>query len=109
MDEMYHEGNRELQERFDTRRLAHRFENLLVHETFTGRDKAFVESRDMFLLATADDHGRPNVSYKAFASRAALPSSSVAEEGTSTDSSRRRAVSASNGPSPGAARQTQSG
>jgi hypothetical protein len=42
MDEMYHEGNRELQERFDTRRLADRIENLLVHETFTGRDKAFV-------------------------------------------------------------------
>jgi uncharacterized protein len=42
MDEMFHEGNRELQERFDTRRLADRIENLLVHETFTGRDKAFV-------------------------------------------------------------------
>jgi hypothetical protein len=26
MDEMYHEGNRELQERFDTRRLADRIE-----------------------------------------------------------------------------------
>jgi limonene-1,2-epoxide hydrolase len=64
MDEMYHEGNRDLQERFDTRRLADRVQTLLVHETFTGRDKAFVESRDMFFLATADDHGRPNVSYK---------------------------------------------
>jgi predicted pyridoxine 5'-phosphate oxidase superfamily flavin-nucleotide-binding protein len=64
MDEMYHEGNRELQERFDTRRLADRIENLLVHDTFTDRDKGFVESRDMFFLATADEQGRPNVSYK---------------------------------------------
>ena len=39
MDEMYHEGNRELQDRFDTRRLADRIENLLVHETFTDRDR----------------------------------------------------------------------
>jgi len=61
---MYHEGNRELQERFDTRRLADRIENLLVHDTFTDRDKDFVESRDMFFLATADEQGRPNVSYK---------------------------------------------
>jgi predicted pyridoxine 5'-phosphate oxidase superfamily flavin-nucleotide-binding protein len=64
MDGMYHEGNRELQERFDTRRLADRIENLLVHDTFTDRDKGFVESRDMFFFATADEQGRPNVSYK---------------------------------------------
>jgi predicted pyridoxine 5'-phosphate oxidase superfamily flavin-nucleotide-binding protein len=63
MDEMYHEGNRDLQERFDTRRLADRIENLLVHDTFTDRDKGFVESRDMFFFATADEQGRPNVSY----------------------------------------------
>ena len=64
MDEMYHEGNRALQDRFDTRRLADRIENLLVHETFTERDRAFVDSRDMFFLATADEDGKPNVSYK---------------------------------------------
>jgi uncharacterized protein len=50
---MYHEGNRELQERFDTRRLADRIENLLVHDAFTERDKSFVETRDMFFFATA--------------------------------------------------------
>ena len=64
MGEMYHEGNRGLQDRFDTRRLADRIGNLLVHDAFTERDRAFVESRDMFFLATADEHGRPNVSYK---------------------------------------------
>ena len=61
---MYHDGNRVLQDRFDTRRLADRIEDVLVHETFTAKDKAYIESRDMFFLATADEQGRPNVSYK---------------------------------------------
>lgn len=47
MEEMYHEGNRELQDRFDTRRLADRIEDVLVHDTFTEHDRAFVEARDM--------------------------------------------------------------
>jgi hypothetical protein len=64
MDEMYHDGNRELQDRFDTRRLADRIEDVLVHDTFTEHDRAFVETRDMFFLATADEDGKPNVSYK---------------------------------------------
>ena len=64
MEEMYHDGNRVLQDRFDTRRLADRIEDVLVHETFTAKDKAYIESRDMFFLATADEQGRPNVSYK---------------------------------------------
>jgi hypothetical protein len=64
MVELYHEGNRALQDRFDTRRLADRIEQVLVHDRFTPRDKAYLESRDMFFLATADEQGRPNVSYK---------------------------------------------
>ena len=64
MDGLYHEGNRALQDRFHTRRLADRIEHLLVHDTFTPHDRAFIESRDMFFLATADEQGRPNVSYK---------------------------------------------
>lgn len=64
MSEMYHDGNRDLQDRFDTRRLADRIERFLVHDGFTPRDKAYIESRDMFFLATTDEHGRPNVSYK---------------------------------------------
>ena len=57
MEEMYHDGNRVLQDRFDTRRLADRIEDVLVHETFTAKDKAYIESRDMFFLATADEQG----------------------------------------------------
>ena len=64
MNELYHDGNRALQDRFDTRRLADRIEQVLVHDAFSERDRAFIESRDMFFLATADEEGRPNVSYK---------------------------------------------
>src|SRR5436305_14751866 len=60
----YHEGARELQDRFDTRRLADRIDERLVHETLTAEDRAFVEARDMFFLATADADGRPQCSYK---------------------------------------------
>src|ERR687886_938236 len=61
---MYHDGNRRLQDAFDTRRLADRIDERLVHETFDADDRAFVEARDMFFLATADAEGRPQCSYK---------------------------------------------
>ena len=50
---------RELQDRFDTRRLADRIEERIVHETIDERDRAFIEARDMFFLATADADGSP--------------------------------------------------
>ena len=58
MEEMYHDGNR------SCRMVRHppprrRIEDVLVHETFTAKDKAYIESRDMFFLATADEQGRP--------------------------------------------------
>jgi len=62
--ERYHQGNRELQDRFDTRRLADRIDQLLVHDTVEPHDAAFIERLDMFFLATADEQGRPNCSYK---------------------------------------------
>jgi predicted pyridoxine 5'-phosphate oxidase superfamily flavin-nucleotide-binding protein len=61
---MYHPGNRELQDRFDTRRLADRLEEVKVHATFTPDDKAFIERLAMFFLATADADGQPTCSYK---------------------------------------------
>ena len=57
----YHAGSRELQDRFDTRRLADRLEDVILHDRFTEHDKEFIEARDMFFLATADEQGRPNV------------------------------------------------
>ena len=64
MSEFYHRGNRQLQDRFDSRRLADRLEQVKLHAQFTADDKAFIEQRDMFFLATADEHGQPNCSYK---------------------------------------------
>jgi len=60
----YHEGSRRLQDRFDTRRLADRLVERTVRATLDADDKAFVESMDMFFLATADEEGRPTCSYK---------------------------------------------
>ena len=64
MTDLYHEGNRRLQDRFDTRRLADRIEERIHRDTFDDDDRAFIESRDMFFLATADEHGMPQCSYK---------------------------------------------
>lgn len=64
MSTIYHDGNRQLQDRFDTRRLADRLEEGAVHDRISESDRAFIEARDMFFLATADEEGRPNCSYK---------------------------------------------
>jgi len=60
----YHEGCRALQDRFDTRRLADRIEQRLVADRIGKEDKAFIESRDMFFLATVDADHQPSCSYK---------------------------------------------
>ena len=61
---MYHGGSRKLQDRFDTRRLADRIDERIVHDRIDDDDSAFIEARDMFFLATADEHGQPQCSYK---------------------------------------------
>jgi uncharacterized protein len=61
---MYHEGNRRLQDRFDSRRISDRVEEKLTRTQFTAADKAFIESLPYFFLATADAAGRPDCSYK---------------------------------------------
>jgi predicted pyridoxine 5'-phosphate oxidase superfamily flavin-nucleotide-binding protein len=60
----YHEGSRELQDRFGTRALADRLEEVNLRTAFNHADRAFIESMDMFFLATADEHGQPQCSYK---------------------------------------------
>ena len=65
MTSTYHDGHRELQDRFDTRRLADRLDERFVQRgTIDESDRAFIESMDMFFLATCDEHGFPNCSYK---------------------------------------------
>lgn len=64
MNETYHTGMRDLQDRYDTRRLADRLDEKLGRAAFTEQDQAFIESRTLFFLATADGQGRPDCSYK---------------------------------------------
>ena len=61
---MYHEGSRAMQERFDSRRIADRLEQVTVHAELTDDDAAFVERSSMFFLATSDADGWPDCSYK---------------------------------------------
>ena len=61
---LYHDGSRRLQDRFDTRRLADRLDDRTVRDYLDDGDRAFIEARDMFFLATADEQGRPQCSYK---------------------------------------------
>jgi len=64
VSELYHQGSRELQDRFDSRRLADRVADVKVTDVIGPEDRAFIESLDMFFLASADEHGRPTCSYK---------------------------------------------
>lgn len=64
MTSMFHDSSRTLQDRFDTRRIADVIESRLVKDEIDDGARAFIESVDMFFLATADDRGRANCSYK---------------------------------------------
>jgi len=64
MSPFYSDASRRLQDAFDTRRLADRLETTIVRTAATADDRAFIESRDFFLLATVDEDGWPTCSYK---------------------------------------------
>jgi uncharacterized protein len=64
MQPAYHDAMRQLQDRFDTRRLADRLDEKLARVAFTADDRQFIESRQLFFLATADTQGRPDCSFK---------------------------------------------
>jgi predicted pyridoxine 5'-phosphate oxidase superfamily flavin-nucleotide-binding protein len=64
MANLYGDAHRALQDRFDTRRLADRLAEVTLHTELTDEDRGFIESRDMFWLASVDPEGRPTVSYK---------------------------------------------
>src|SRR5476651_1896778 len=64
MSIMYHDGNRQLQDRFDSRRISDRLEEKLTRTAFSADDKAFIEGASYFFLATADADGHPDCSFK---------------------------------------------
>ena len=61
---MYHDGNRRLQDQFDSRRISDRLEEKLTRAQFTPGDKTFIEIAPYFFIATADADGRPDCSFK---------------------------------------------
>jgi predicted pyridoxine 5'-phosphate oxidase superfamily flavin-nucleotide-binding protein len=63
MGQHYHDGQRALQDRFDTRRLADRLAES-TSDIISERFKRFIERQDMFFIATADSDGWPEASYK---------------------------------------------
>jgi uncharacterized protein len=61
---MYHEGQRTLQKKYLTERLASRLEQHEARAELTPEDRSFVENASFFFLATADQNGAPLCSYK---------------------------------------------
>ena len=64
MSSIYHEGNRKLQDLFDTRRMADRLNEAIVRDFIAPSDREFIERMDMFFIATVDADGHANCSYK---------------------------------------------
>lgn len=63
MSQRYHDAQRALQDRFDTRRLADRLAEA-TSPVLTDEHRRFIEARELFFLATADEDGWPQCSYK---------------------------------------------
>lgn len=62
--DIYHDGSRQLQDRFSTRKLADRLVEIGAKDSFDDDHRLFIESRPFFFLSTADADGRPDCSYK---------------------------------------------
>jgi predicted pyridoxine 5'-phosphate oxidase superfamily flavin-nucleotide-binding protein len=58
---VFNQGSRRLQDRFETRAAADRSQHRVA---FTDDDRAFIEQRCCFFLATVDADGSPDCSYK---------------------------------------------
>ncbi len=64
MAEYFHAGNRQLQDQFETRPLADRLQSGIIQAVITPEDAAFIEAQNYVFLATVDDKGQANCSYK---------------------------------------------
>jgi predicted pyridoxine 5'-phosphate oxidase superfamily flavin-nucleotide-binding protein len=60
----YTAAQRDLQDRFDSRRIADRINDVLVHDFIDPGSATFIESRDMMFVSTVDASGQPTCSYK---------------------------------------------
>ena len=64
MSRLFGPQHRELQDHFESRKMADRIEQVAAKTEIDEAARAFIESRDMFFLSTVDHQGRPTVSYK---------------------------------------------
>ncbi len=64
MSRLYEDQHRALQDRFESRPMADRIEQIALKTEIGPEDQAFIESRDFFFLTTVDSKCRPTVSYK---------------------------------------------
>lgn len=60
----YTDDQRALQEEFQTGKMADLLEQGIVHPEVQDAERAFIETRDMFFLASVDGDGQPTCSYK---------------------------------------------
>ncbi len=60
----YTASQRALQDLFDSRRIADRIDELLVHDAIDPGAAAFIADRDMMFVASVDASGQPSCSYK---------------------------------------------
>ena len=64
MTKLFDDSHRAFQDRFGTRSIADRIEQIALETTISDANRAFIEGRDMMFVATTDRHGQPTVSYK---------------------------------------------
>src|SRR5262245_45122998 len=64
MSRLYGPQHRELQDQFDSRRMADRIEIIAAKTELDEMAQGFIGTRDMFFLSSVDHNGRPTVSYK---------------------------------------------
>ena len=64
MSDFYTSAQRDLQDQFGSRKLADLLTQVTVHREVQEAERTFIESRDMFFLASVDSTGQPTCSYK---------------------------------------------
>ena len=64
MADYFSPSQRELQDKFDTRRLADTIAGQLIHADLHPQDEQFISNSDMVFLSTVNQNGQPTVSYK---------------------------------------------
>ncbi|MBC33015.1 MAG: pyridoxamine 5'-phosphate oxidase [Rickettsiales bacterium] len=64
MKKLYGKSHRQLQDEFDSRKMADRLNEMTVKKELDTDAIKFIESRDMFFLSTIDHNNIPTVSYK---------------------------------------------